>query len=101
MCSYLSSFNFVLWCLRSISVSSLMNFIRGYTYPSYQIDLCQLTVLFGLCLRDILCLYGISFIVFDNIMCCLQEDADRIDRMIEQGEATYEKFRHPDPYVGE
>uniref|UniRef100_A0A7N0T9A9 NADH dehydrogenase [ubiquinone] 1 beta subcomplex subunit 9 n=1 Tax=Kalanchoe fedtschenkoi TaxID=63787 RepID=A0A7N0T9A9_KALFE len=27
------------------------------------------------------------------------DDADRIDRMIEQAEATYEKFRHPDPYI--
>ncbi|CAM8932351.1 unnamed protein product [Rhodiola kirilowii] len=27
------------------------------------------------------------------------EDADRIDRMIEQAEATYQNFRHPDPYV--
>ncbi|RYR69808.1 hypothetical protein Ahy_A03g016356 [Arachis hypogaea] len=27
------------------------------------------------------------------------EDLDTIDRMIEDGEATYNKWRHPDPYI--
>ena len=30
----------------------------------------------------------------------LQEDLDRIDRMIADGEASYNKWRHPDPYIG-
>lgn len=30
----------------------------------------------------------------------LQEDLDTIDRMIADGEATYNKWRHPDPYIG-
>lgn len=29
-----------------------------------------------------------------------QDDLDTIDRMIEEGEATYNKWRHPDPYIG-
>lgn len=29
-----------------------------------------------------------------------QEDLDTIDRLISEGEATYEKWRHPDPYIG-
>lgn len=28
------------------------------------------------------------------------DDLDTIDRMIEEGEATYNKWRHPDPYIG-
>ncbi|MED6131527.1 NADH dehydrogenase [ubiquinone] 1 beta subcomplex subunit 9 [Stylosanthes scabra] len=27
------------------------------------------------------------------------DDLDTIDRMIEDGEATYNKWRHPDPYI--
>ncbi|XP_061368394.1 NADH dehydrogenase [ubiquinone] 1 beta subcomplex subunit 9 [Gastrolobium bilobum] len=27
------------------------------------------------------------------------EDLDTIDRMIDDAEATYNKFRHPDPYI--
>ncbi|KAG7010888.1 NADH dehydrogenase [ubiquinone] 1 beta subcomplex subunit 9, partial [Cucurbita argyrosperma subsp. argyrosperma] len=27
------------------------------------------------------------------------EDLDRIDRMIADGEASYNKWRHPDPYI--
>ncbi|OAY65127.1 NADH dehydrogenase [ubiquinone] 1 beta subcomplex subunit 9 [Ananas comosus] len=27
------------------------------------------------------------------------EDLDTIDRLISEGEATYEKWRHPDPYI--
>lgn len=30
----------------------------------------------------------------------LQEDLETIDRMIADAEATYSKWRHPDPYVG-
>lgn len=30
----------------------------------------------------------------------LQEDQDAIDRMIAEGEAQYNKWRHPDPYIG-
>ena len=30
----------------------------------------------------------------------LQEDLDTIDRLIENGEASYDKWRHPDPYIG-
>lgn len=30
----------------------------------------------------------------------LQEDPDTIDRLIENAEASYNKWRHPDPYVG-
>lgn len=30
----------------------------------------------------------------------LQEDLDTIDRMIADGEARYDKWRHPDPYIG-
>lgn len=29
-----------------------------------------------------------------------QEDLDAIDRMIAEGEAQYNKWRHPDPYIG-
>ncbi|MFQ6630292.1 hypothetical protein Gotur_006570, partial [Gossypium turneri] len=28
------------------------------------------------------------------------EDLDTIDKMIDAGEATYNKWRHPDPYIG-
>ncbi|XP_021659335.2 NADH dehydrogenase [ubiquinone] 1 beta subcomplex subunit 9 isoform X2 [Hevea brasiliensis] len=28
------------------------------------------------------------------------EDLDAIDRMIAEGEARYNKWRHPDPYIG-
>ncbi|PON99905.1 Complex 1 LYR protein [Trema orientale] len=28
------------------------------------------------------------------------EDLDTIDRLIADGEATYNKWRHPDPYIG-
>lgn len=30
----------------------------------------------------------------------LQEDLDAIDRMIAEGEAQYNKWRHRDPYIG-
>ena len=30
----------------------------------------------------------------------LQEDLDTIDRLIADGEASYNKWRHPDPYIG-
>lgn len=30
----------------------------------------------------------------------IQEDVETIDRMIADGEATYNKWRHPDPYIG-
>lgn len=30
----------------------------------------------------------------------LQEDPDTIDRLIADGEASYNKWRHPDPYIG-
>lgn len=29
-----------------------------------------------------------------------QEDLDTIDRLIDDGEASYNKWRHPDPYIG-
>lgn len=29
-----------------------------------------------------------------------QEDIELIDRMIADGEAQYNKWRHPDPYIG-
>lgn len=29
-----------------------------------------------------------------------QEDIEVIDRMITAGEAQYNKWRHPDPYIG-
>lgn len=29
-----------------------------------------------------------------------QEDIEVIDRMIADGEAQYNKWRHPDPYIG-
>ena len=29
-----------------------------------------------------------------------QQDLETIDRMIATGEVTYNKWRHPDPYVG-
>lgn len=29
-----------------------------------------------------------------------QEDLDTIERMIAEGEASYDKWRHPDPYIG-
>lgn len=29
-----------------------------------------------------------------------QEDIEVIDRMIAAGEATHNKWRHPDPYIG-
>ncbi|KMZ57438.1 hypothetical protein ZOSMA_8605G00010, partial [Zostera marina] len=28
------------------------------------------------------------------------EDLDTIDRLIGEGEASYNKWRHPDPYIG-
>lgn len=31
----------------------------------------------------------------------LQEDLDTIDRLTDNAEATYNKFRHPDPYIGQ
>lgn len=30
----------------------------------------------------------------------VQEDIDTIDRMIADGESQYNKWRHPDPYIG-
>lgn len=30
-----------------------------------------------------------------------QEDLDTIDKMIEEGEAAHNKWRHPDPYIGQ
>lgn len=30
----------------------------------------------------------------------IQEDIETIDRMIADGEAQYNKWRHPDPYIG-
>lgn len=37
-------------------------------------------------------------------LCCvwfdLQEDPDTIDRLIVDAEASYNKWRHPDPYIG-
>lgn len=34
------------------------------------------------------------------IRCHIQEDPDTIDRLIADAEATYNNFRHPDPYIG-
>jgi len=34
------------------------------------------------------------------IDCNLQEDLDTIDRLIADAEASYNKWRHPDPYIG-
>jgi len=34
------------------------------------------------------------------IRCHIQEDPDTIDRLIADGEASYNKWRHPDPYIG-
>lgn len=33
-------------------------------------------------------------------MLTFQEDVELIGRMIASGEATYDKWRHPDPYIG-
>lgn len=45
-----------------------------------------------------------SFILLVCLINCsfvdLQEDLDTIDRMIADGEASYNKWRHPDPYIG-
>lgn len=30
----------------------------------------------------------------------IQEDPDTIDRLIADGEAKFNKWRHPDPYIG-
>lgn len=30
----------------------------------------------------------------------MQEDLDTIDRLIADAEASYNKWRHPDPYIG-
>lgn len=30
----------------------------------------------------------------------VQDDVDTIDRMIADGEGQYNKWRHPDPYIG-
>jgi hypothetical protein len=30
----------------------------------------------------------------------VQEDPDTIDRLIADAEASYNKWRHPDPYIG-
>lgn len=34
------------------------------------------------------------------LVCDLQEDPDTIDRLIVDAEASYNKWRHPDPYIG-
>lgn len=37
------------------------------------------------------------------LACCYlntQEDLDTIDRLIADAEASYNKWRHPDPYIG-
>lgn len=41
-------------------------------------------------------MYYIWFVCGMNI----QEDLDTIDKMIADGEAAYNKWRHPDPYIG-
>lgn len=30
----------------------------------------------------------------------MQEDPDTIDRLIDDAEVAYNKWRHPDPYIG-
>lgn len=35
-----------------------------------------------------------------SILVDLQEDIEAIDRFIAHGEAEYNKWRHPDPYIG-
>ena len=45
----------------------------------------------------------VASVMLHCTFCCgfsLQQDLDTIDRMIEEGEATYNKWRHPDPYIG-
>lgn len=37
---------------------------------------------------------------FNWILWHVQEDTEIIDRMIAAGEATHNKWRHPDPYIG-
>lgn len=32
--------------------------------------------------------------------CGFQDDIETIDRMIAAGEVTYNKWQHPDPYIG-
>lgn len=48
-----------------------------------------------------LCIILFVVLVESDILCwCVQEDIDTIDRMIADGEAQYNKWRHPDPYIG-
>lgn len=66
--------------------------ITLFKYWELTTHLCYLTMFLML----LLCLLIFIFIlVVDS-----QEDPDTIDRMIEDGEAQYNKWRHPDPYIG-
>ena len=66
--------------------------ITLFKYWELSIHLCYLTMFLML----LLCLLIFIFI----LMVDSQEDPDTIDRMIEDGEAQYNKWRHPDPYIG-
>ena len=66
--------------------------ITLFKYWELSTHLCYLTMFLML----LFCLLIFIFIlVVDS-----QQDPDTIDRMIEDGEAQYNKWRHPDPYIG-
>lgn len=54
------------------------------------------------CVRYLKFMCGIEWWLIRSCILLLkfQEDLDAIDRMIADGEATYDKWRHPDPYIG-
>lgn len=75
--------------MKMMTTSSIMPF----KYWELTTHLCYLTMFLML----LLCLL-VNFFLF--LVVDSQEDPDTIDRMIEDGEAQYNKWRHPDPYIG-
>ena len=51
-------------------------------------------------IRDLCHSYSIRFLICCLMLVPLQEDPDTIDRLIADAEASYNKWRHPDPYIG-
>ena len=42
----------------------------------------------------------LSVVMLDFVFAVLQDNLDVIDRLIEDAEAQYRNFQHPDPYIG-
>ncbi|KHF98980.1 NADH dehydrogenase [ubiquinone] 1 beta subcomplex subunit 9 -like protein [Gossypium arboreum] len=53
----------------------------------------KVRILYGCALKDIL-----NWAVHRHLF-YQDEDLDTVDKMIAAGEATYNKWRHPDPYI--